>query len=319
VIPIGLDQDDLDQLSSRQERKSAVRDAVTAHYGKGFDILEAEIDLATGVGQLALAYQDPQRTGPATFAAISRLHAGVTLTSGEIVELLRAGFAAGATARWRTLYELAVVGHFISKAGEETAMRYLEHAAVRLHKLALSTEEAEPGSMRTEDQLDNLAEQVEILTERHGSGFSGDYGWAGLALSGHRTDKGNFAAIEKNTPTREDRAFYRTASLEVHANPYGPVVGSVPYAPGYLLLGPTPYQLAGAAQVTAKWVYFSAAAVVAHASGPRQLNEMIARCRALAEEAHDVLHDAEESVGSILEETLASFTAPAPWEPLKAM
>jgi hypothetical protein len=273
-----------------------VRDAVTTIYGQGIDILEVEIDLAAMVGQLALAPPDGRRADSATFAAITRLHAAVVLTAGEVIELLRAGFAAGATARWRTLYERAVIGHFISGAGEATADRYLQHGAVQLHKLATAIEAAEPGSMQTENQLDKLEARVATLTARHGSGFTGEYGWAGLALSGKNTDKGNFVAIENCTPSKEGRLLYRTASQEVHAGTHSPALGSLPYAPDYLLQGPTPFQLAGAGQVTAKWVYFSTVAVVAHASGPDALNGMALRCKDLAEEAHNFLYDAQEEV-----------------------
>lgn len=311
---MAIHEDEQDDLGSLRAHRQVVRDAVGAHYGEAFDLLEVEIGLAADIGQLALHHQDEHAQTPATFASIARLHAAVVLTASEVIELLRAGYAAGATGRWRTLYERAVIGHFISKAGEETAVRYLEHGAIQLCKVASALETAERGLMQTRGQLKRLRARSSELTQKYGSGFAGDYGWAGLALSGRPSDKGSFAELEKQTPSAEDRILYRTASQEVHSATYGPVIGAVRYAPEMLLLGPTPYQLAGTGQLTAKWVYLSAAALVAHASGPRQLGGLAARCKELAEEAHEMLDEAERDVGDILEESLAAFVAPPPRE-----
>jgi hypothetical protein len=308
---MGPDHDEFTRLALRRQRMESIRNVVDEAYGKGFDALEAEIDLAMGIGQLALLRQDKQPKNPATFNAIAKLHAAVVLTAAEVIELLRGGFSAGATARWRTLYERAAIGHFISQAGEETAQRYLEHSPVQLFRLASALRETGDNSI-SDDDFAALEELVSTLTARHGSGFGGEYGWAGLSLSGRRTDKGNFAAIESRTPSAEERSIYRTASREVHATVDGPVVGSIPYVPHYLLFGPTPYQLAGAAQGTAKWVYFSAAAVVAHASGPPELHNMIERCRTLGEDVHSLLSEADDAVGDVLAQDLAAFTAPPP-------
>ena len=46
----------------------------------------------------------------------------------EIFHLVRLGFADGAFARWRTMYELSVVAHFIRENGEEVAKSYVEAA-----------------------------------------------------------------------------------------------------------------------------------------------------------------------------------------------
>ena len=46
----------------------------------------------------------------------------------EILELMKGGFADGAYARWRSLYELTVYGSFITEQGEEVARAFCEAA-----------------------------------------------------------------------------------------------------------------------------------------------------------------------------------------------
>ena len=64
--------------------------------------------------------------------ALFLLHARGRLVSSEILHLLRAGYANGAYARWRTLYETAIIARFLIDqkwitSREELAERYLYH------------------------------------------------------------------------------------------------------------------------------------------------------------------------------------------------
>ncbi len=47
----------------------------------------------------------------------------------EIITLMKNGFADGAYARWRSMYELSIIGSFISKHGEKVAKKFYEASA----------------------------------------------------------------------------------------------------------------------------------------------------------------------------------------------
>ena len=49
------------------------------------------------------------------FETLLRLHARSCQIACEILELIRAGFADGAMARWRSLYEISVLANFLEK------------------------------------------------------------------------------------------------------------------------------------------------------------------------------------------------------------
>jgi len=53
--------------------------------------------------------------------ALVRLQARACRTANAVLVLLKAGYPDDAYARWRTLYEIEVVGAFIEKFGEEAA------------------------------------------------------------------------------------------------------------------------------------------------------------------------------------------------------
>ena len=63
-----------------------------------------------------------------TFYAIREIHGRACQQYLEILHLNRLGFADGAYARWRSMYELSVVADFISKHGEVVAKAFIDSA-----------------------------------------------------------------------------------------------------------------------------------------------------------------------------------------------
>lgn len=63
-----------------------------------------------------------------TYHALRNIHARSMQIFLEILTLNRNGFADGAYARWRSLYELSITSSFIKKFGEEVAEAFLESA-----------------------------------------------------------------------------------------------------------------------------------------------------------------------------------------------
>lgn len=62
------------------------------------------------------------------FVALKQLHGRACQEYLEIVFLLKNGFADGAYARWRSLYELSVIADFIGNNDEEVAKAYIEQS-----------------------------------------------------------------------------------------------------------------------------------------------------------------------------------------------
>lgn len=63
-----------------------------------------------------------------TFLALQRIQGRTCQEFLEILCLLQNGFADGAFARWRSMYELCCIGHFIKQQGEQIAKQYIEQS-----------------------------------------------------------------------------------------------------------------------------------------------------------------------------------------------
>ncbi|WP_346889383.1 DUF5677 domain-containing protein [Clostridium sp. UBA1056] len=61
-----------------------------------------------------------------TFNAMLYIHGRALQEYLEIITLMKNGFADGAYARWRSMYELTVISSFITEYGEEVARAYIE-------------------------------------------------------------------------------------------------------------------------------------------------------------------------------------------------
>ena len=187
------------------------------------DLLDLVIALSTEAGTEFNRKVRNEAVGSsdAVFEALIRLHAKACQVSGEVLALLRAGFADGAHARWRSLHEISVVASFIREHGQELAERYLLHEKIQQYKLACDYEkffdrlDFEPLSKETSD---NLKVQCDELIARFGDAFKNDYGWAASAIGSHRP---TMSDIEQHVQLDHMRPYYRMASDNVHPNSHG--------------------------------------------------------------------------------------------------
>ncbi len=157
-------------------------------------------------------------------------------TATAVRILLEHGIADEAYARCRTLYELLVVGSFISHHGDEAGRRYLDHDAVMLWK-GLKREikwgaEAVPESIRGPIEANARA-----AIRKYGKSFGHGYGWASKFL------KNKYPKLEqlaRETLSRGEPPghppFYGDSSLQVHAGITG-AIGLAAGGEGLLAIG----------------------------------------------------------------------------------
>ena len=154
------------------------------------------------------------------YDALQRLQGRACLLSNEILTLLKAGFADGAYARCRTLYETMVLSSYISDNGNETAKRYLDYSIVNDKKEAeLFNNHAE---VLGEEKISNiklleLDDAVKKLKEEYGNSFviGNGYNWAYKLLKSEK-DKITFIRLEENIDFKQMRPFYKSTSNNIH-------------------------------------------------------------------------------------------------------
>jgi len=176
---------------------------------------------------------------PCLKEVLLRLCARGTQIGREAVNLLQSGYPDGASARWRTLHEIAITATFIARHGENTAERYLMYDAVDAlagaRKYRESAKKYGLGPI-TDADFDRMEKTVEKLRLRYGAAFTKKNGWASHVLS--RTPV-RIQDIEENSGIPPVKSAYALASFNVHATPRGIMTRLCHDDPGELLAGPS--------------------------------------------------------------------------------
>ena len=124
-------------------------------------------------------------------------------------------------ARWRTLYEIAVVASLIDMHGDDIAQRYLDHDCVAMKRaLDNSLKHGDPAlsppiSKRTQREVNRDFEEV---VAKYGTDFKSSYGWASFHIGRKNLklqDLEVAAGVDALPPP------YKWASFKIHAGVSG--------------------------------------------------------------------------------------------------
>ena len=151
------------------------------------------------------------------FEALVRLHARACTVASEIFALLRTGHALGASARARTLHEIAVTGYVLAAGTVADAERYLLHEVAERWKRARQYQAVaarlgeEPLSS---EKMAEIERSLDVLVDRFGSQFTRPYGWAVPIVGQPRP---TFRDLENHVGLDHLRPYYQWFSESVHA------------------------------------------------------------------------------------------------------
>lgn len=228
-----------EQSAIRKQFASNLRE----NYGEAFNLLEMQYVIALEAGD---NFNNEQRENAASkndlvFEALARLHARACQVASEILTLLKAGYADGAHARWRTLHELSVISIFIRDNGNDIAERYLLHNGIESYKASKIYQEncnALGFQPIKAEELEEIEERYQHLIQRYGTEYGTDYGWAASVIKKGRP---TFYDIEKKSGLDHLRPFYKMACNNVHAGTTGILfkLGLCEESEDILLAGPS--------------------------------------------------------------------------------
>ncbi|TKX50421.1 hypothetical protein EXE49_07160 [Halorubrum sp. ASP121] len=175
--------------------------------------------------------------------------------------LLKGGFADGAFARWRSLYELAITSSFISQHGNETAESFLNYHNVweyyfaetyQEHQDDLNVEPLEP------EVLEDLEEIKEELVDQFGESIDDNGYGSGWAAEAHSGSGGpSLHSMKEDVDLEHLSPYYKLACESVHAGSKGTLdrLGIIRHKdieqPSVLLSGPSNAGLNLPGQLTA--------------------------------------------------------------------
>lgn len=243
IMLSALKRDTAAMPQDKRAERTEFETRLQQRWHEAFDLMEMFYAIALEAGDTFNSNIQNETGEPkdALFAVMIRLHARACQVYAEVFSLLRAGFADGAHARWRTLHEIVVVAFFVKKFGNEVAERYLLHNTVESRNAAQKYQiycarlGYEP---YTEQEIARLEEQYQQLIQRFGKPFKSSYGWAAEAVG---NPKPTFDQIEQAVQMDHWRPYYKLASHGVHANPKGVLfkLGLYRERPEVLLAGPS--------------------------------------------------------------------------------
>ena len=179
-------------------------------------------------------------------------HSRACQIADEILYLMEGGYADGALALSRSLYELAVISMFISTHGEETARRFLAHRIVDVRRDTLHYLEflKRPGEHVEESVDDPVDLKFREAIDEFGKDFKEDYGWAKdvfkerRKITFRRIEDDIFKFIFKDSVNVEGidtvRYFYQLANRSIHVRPLNLYSrAGIPVDQPVLLAGPS--------------------------------------------------------------------------------
>ncbi|TDF35132.1 hypothetical protein EYS14_22410 [Alteromonadaceae bacterium M269] len=151
--------------------------------------------------------------------ALVRLLSRAIQITREVFTLLKAGFADGAQARWRSLHELSVIVSILVDNSEDTSSRYLRHEGVETYKAALLfNENATKFStgLIPAEEFYKIKGRYDFLIKKYGKAYKKEYGWASHLT---RNDNTTFRDLENLADLDVLRVRYKSASSNIHTNP----------------------------------------------------------------------------------------------------
>lgn len=210
-------------------------------WGDVFDLLDAVRILSADLGREAEALVAEWVRGrlPPKREALGRLFHGAHLVSSEVSTLLRHGYAAGALARWRAIYEMGIRAAVIDIGGDELAERFLDHERVRHFREERRWWAEVDHSALPDDELNawqRLDEwEKELIASRGGAIFMREYGWAHSHLHDHnssyrkafekerRQSGPSLTDLSRSVEGYPDKSareiYYSRASAAIHGSP----------------------------------------------------------------------------------------------------
>ena len=152
------------------------------------------------------------------FFALRLLHAQACRIAGEVRVLLASGHASGALARWRALYESAVISSLLGMQGNnDIAQRFLDHAVIHDEREARWHRETFPDHRSISDgEYRELVQAKLAAVRRYPEGrYDSDYGWA-VPLIGNAQP--TFRDLEDSAKLSHWRPTYKVANHHVHSD-----------------------------------------------------------------------------------------------------
>lgn len=245
-------------LSNENKTTRTFKKGLNKLWRKAFNSLELYISFNREYAEVVcLYYREKCGTNlDIKFETLIRLQARSCQIATEIHIIIANGFADGAMARWRSLYEIAVLSEFLLDKPEELIQKYLDYIFVENYYEAVEYRKNHDLLGYPPLEAEDFAikeHNFNMQIEKYGSDFAKPYGWAKEYLP---KGKCNFSGMEDGVSFKEFRSFYKLANTYVHSSSKGFLYKLGLYdSEEVMLAGPSNYGFTDPAQLTALFLH----------------------------------------------------------------
>jgi hypothetical protein len=153
------------------------------------------------------------------YLILKRFHARSIRITKEIIVLMRNGYADGAMARWRSLFEICVLALFIFENDNELAIMYQDYLGIENYNESIEYQKrckALDFQMIPDDEMLCIINKKNNLEEKYSRRYSMPYGWACKIFP---TKDITFNRILNSIKFEVWKPYYKMACNSVHAGP----------------------------------------------------------------------------------------------------
>ena len=200
----------------REFRITYEKDMIYGKWDTSLDLFELMINFSLEHGKYHVNKVNKEKNKEDyKFIALTLIHARGIQISNEILALLKAGFPDGANARWRSIYELAVISFVLLNNKQEVSKGYLDHETMITFKDAKVYQKyhnrlnVDPLEKKV---IDSLNKTQKKLIEEYGKEFKQDWGWIPESISKNK----NFRALAEYAEMDHLYPYYKLSSAAVH-------------------------------------------------------------------------------------------------------
>lgn len=221
--PVGIDTKSVLTCASRKSRKVARQEravvrAIRRRWAEPIRLLSSLNTVSVELGSCVSTYLQSGSSHSVPrehWQTLVRLHARGCQIADELLSLFESGHPDAMLARWRSLFELAVVARVIAIGGPDTSTRFRLHRVVDAARGLREYATLFPKDQSMQRDAQGAEQRVQELCDEYGRGFRRDFGWAGSVV-GKSNPKWSDLVTAAGTP--QFGVLHRSANQELHAS-----------------------------------------------------------------------------------------------------
>ena len=245
ILYKGFDKDKNNELKYVRKYTNGFTNRLYKTWKKPFDYFESLIELIASCTYsfTETFYEEAYKDDNLLFNALQNIQARALLISRECLTLIKNGYPDGAFSRWRTIYELSVIGKLLyDENSQDLCERYLNYYHIQEY-LDEKYSRERGHQDHTDESFKILEQNYNFMINKYGKDYAkGDYGWANDVFNKKRV---TFQEIKDRVDMDGLYGYYKLSSAYIHGNHKAneESLGVIPNLGKLKLVGPSNYGL----------------------------------------------------------------------------